>query len=100
MIGMSIGGSANFTHLPYPPWCLAVRDSAKVNSVVFPHPRRGVPHLSFVVIGVVSTSPGGNLRYPHFCRRIRSPALIVLLVDEHRFNKDWRQGQNARSASS
>lgn len=57
--------------------------------------------LSFVVNGVVSNITGGNLRYTYliFAGVSVVSALIVLLVDEHRFNKDWQQGQNARSAS-
>ena len=60
-----------------------------------------VAALSFVVNGVVSNITGGNLRYTYliFAGVSVVSALIVLLVDEHRFNKDWQQGQNARSAS-
>jgi len=99
MIGMSIGGSANFT-TSLTTSVFGRQGFSKVNSVVFPI-QGAVSALSFVVNGVVSNITGGNLRYPYliFAGVSVVSALIVLLVDEHRFNKDWQQGQNARSAS-
>ena len=99
MIGMSIGGSANFT-TSLTTSVFGRQGFSKVNSVVFPI-QGAVSALSFVVNGVVSNIPGGNLRYTYliFAGVSVVSALIVLLVDEHRFNKDWQQGQNARSAS-
>ena len=95
MIGMSIGGSASLTTSVF-----GRQGFSKVNSVVFPI-QGAVSALSFVVNGVVSNITGGNLRYTYliFAGVSVVSALIVLLVDEHRFNKDWQQGQNARSAS-
>ena len=92
MIGMSIGGSANFT-TSLTTSVFGRQGFSKVNSVVFPI-QGAVSALSFVV-------NGGNLRYTYliFAGVSVVSALIVLLVDEHRFNKDWQQGQNARSAS-
>lgn len=99
MIGMSIGGSANFT-TSLTTSVFGRQGFSKVNSVVFPI-QGAVSALSFVVNGVVSNITGGNLRYTYliFSGVSVVSALIVLLVDEHRFNKDWQQGQNARSAS-
>ena len=99
MIGMSIGGSANFT-TSLTTSVFGRQGFSKVNSVVFPI-QGAVSALSFVVNGVVSNITGGTLRYPYliFAGVSVVSALIVLLVDEHRFNKDWQQGQNARSAS-
>ena len=99
MIGMSIGGSANFT-TSLTTSVFGRQGFSKVNSVVFPI-QGAVSALSFVVNGVVSNITGGNLRYTYliFVGVSVVSALIVLLVDEHRFNKDWQQGQNARSAS-
>ena len=99
MIGMSIGGSANFT-TSLTTSVFGRQGFSKVNSVVFPI-QGAVSALSFVVNGVVSNIAGGNLRYTYliFAGVSVVSALIVLLVDEHRFNKDWQQGQNARSAS-
>lgn len=99
MIGMSIGGSANFT-TSLTTSVFGRQGFSKVNSVVFPI-QGAVSALSFVVNGVVSNITGSNLRYTYliFAGVSVVSALIVLLVDEHRFNKDWQQGQNARSAS-
>lgn len=99
MIGMSIGGSANFT-TSLTTSVFGRQGFSKVNSVVFPI-QGAVSALSFLVNGVVSNITGGNLRYTYliFAGVSVVSALIVLLVDEHRFNKDWQQGQNARSAS-
>lgn len=99
MIGMSIGGSANFT-TSLTTSVFGRQGFSKVNSVVFPI-QGAVSALSFVVNGVVSNITCGNLRYTYliFAGVSVVSALIVLLVDEHRFNKDWQQGQNARSAS-
>ena len=99
MIAMGIGGSANFT-TSLTTSVFGRQGFSKVNSVVFPI-QGAVSALSFVVNGVVSNITGGNLRYTYliFAGVSVVSALIVLLVDEHRFNKDWQQGQNARSAS-
>ena len=95
MIGMSIGGSANFT-TSLTTSVFGRQGFSKVNSVVFPI-QGAVSALSFVVNGVVSNITGYT--YLIFAGVSVVSALIVLLVDEHRFNKDWQQGQNARSAS-
>ena len=60
MIGMSIGGSANFT-TSLTTSVFGRQGFSKVNSVVFPI-QGAVSALSFVVNGVVSNITGGNLR--------------------------------------
>lgn len=69
---------------------------SKVNSVIFPI-QGAVSALSFVVNGVVSNITGGNLRYTYiiFAGVSIVSSLIVLVIDEHRFNRDWQQGQSS-----
>ena len=99
MIGMSTWWLRQLHHLPYHlrVWPSGIQQGKFRR---FPHPRRGVRPL---LRGQrrVSNITGGNLRYTYliFAGVSVVSALIVLLVDEHRFNKDWQQGQNARSAS-
>lgn len=63
MIGMSIGGSANFT-TSLVTSVYGRQGFSKVNSVIFPI-QGAVSALSFVVNGVVSNITGGNLRYTY-----------------------------------
>lgn len=95
MIGMSIGGSANFT-TSLVTSVYGRQGFSKVNSVIFPI-QGAVSALSFVVNGVVSNITGGNLRYTYiiFSGVSIVSALVVLVIDEHRFNRDWQQGQSA-----
>ena len=96
MIGMSIGGSANFT-TSLTTSMFGRQGFSKVNSVVFPI-QGVVSAFSFVVNGTISNITGGNLRYTYVAFAIVSvlSSLIVLLVkDEHRYNKDWQQAQKA-----
>ena len=98
MIGMSIGGSANFT-TSLVTSVFGRQGFSKVNSVIFPI-QGAVSALSFVVNGTVSNITGGNLRYTYIIFAVISilSALAVLVIDEHRFNRDWQQGQ--RSANT
>ena len=95
MIGMSIGGSANFT-TSLVTSVYGRQGFSKVNSVIFPI-QGAVSALSFVVNGVVSNITGGNLRYTYiiFAGVSIVSSLIVLVIDEHRFNRDWQQGQSS-----
>ena len=95
MIGMSIGGSANFT-TSLVTSVYGRQGFSKVNSVIFPI-QGAVSALSFVVNGTVSNITGGNLRYTYiiFAGVSVLSALMVLFINEHRFNRDWQQGQNA-----
>ena len=97
MIGMSIGGSANFT-TSLTTSVFGRQGFSKVNSVVFPI-QGAVSALSFVVNGTISNLTGGNLRYTYIVFAVVSvlSALLVLLVDEYRYNKDWHQGQQAQT---
>lgn len=95
MIGMSIGGSANFT-TSLTTSVFGRQGFSKVNSVVFPI-QGTVSALCFVVNGVVSNVTGGNLRYTYiiFAGVSLLASVIVLFVNEHRYNKDWQRGQGA-----
>ncbi|WP_242965652.1 MFS transporter [Flavonifractor sp. An4] len=95
MIGMSIGGSANFT-TSLVTSVYGRQGFSKVNSVIFPI-QGAVSALSFVVNGVVSNITGGNLLYTYiiFAGVSIVSSLIVLVIDEHRFNRDWQQGQSS-----
>lgn len=93
MIGMSIGGSANFT-TSLTTSVFGRQGFSKVNSVIFPI-QGAVSAFSFVVNGMVSNITGGSLRYSYVIFGIISilSMLLVLFVDEYRFNKDWHQGK-------
>lgn len=95
MIGMSIGGSANFT-TSLVTSVYGRQGFSKVNSVIFPI-QGAVSALSFLVNGTVSNITGGNLRYTYiiFAGISIVSALVVLVINEHRFNRDWQQGQNS-----
>ncbi|NCB62580.1 MAG: MFS transporter [Clostridia bacterium] len=97
MIGMSIGGSANFT-TSLTTSVFGRQGFSKVNSVVFPI-QGTVSALCFVVNGVVSNVTGGNLRYTYiiFAGVSLLASVIVLFVNEHRYNRDWQQGQSAHT---
>ncbi|MDR2939739.1 MAG: MFS transporter [Clostridiales bacterium] len=95
MIGMGIGGSANFT-TSLPASIFGRHEFDKVNSVIFPI-QGLITALCFAVNGVVLNLTG-NLRsaYLVFAGVAAVDVLLVLLIDEHRFNKDW-QAANAGS---
>lgn len=72
MIGMSIGGSANFT-TSLTTSVFGRQGFSKVNSVDFPHPRRGVrPLLRGQRRSLQHHRRQPALHLSHFCRRIRS----------------------------
>lgn len=88
MIGMAIGGSANFT-TSLPASIFGRHGFDKVNSVIFPI-QGFVTSLCFAVNGVVLNLTG-NLRYAYlvFAGIAAVNIVLVLFVNEHRFNKDW-----------
>lgn len=88
MIGMAIGGSANFT-TSLPASIFGRHGFDKVNSVIFPI-QGLVTSLCFAVNGIVLNLTG-NLRYAYlvFAGIAALNIVLVLFVDEHRFNKDW-----------
>lgn len=88
MIGMAIGGSANFT-TSLPASIFGRHGFDKVNGVIFPI-QGFVTSLCFAVNGVV-LNVTGNLRYAYlvFAGIAAVNIILVFFVDEHRFNKDW-----------
>lgn len=89
MIGMAIGGSANFT-TSLPTSIFGRHGFDKVNSVIFPI-QGFVTSLCFAVNGIVLNITG-NLRYAYmvFAGVAAVNILLVLCVDEHKYNKDWQ----------
>ena len=90
MIAMGIGGSANFT-TSLPASIFGRHGFDKVNSVIFPI-QGAITALCFAVNGVVQLLTGGQIRmaYLVFAGVALVNVLLVLLVDEHRFNRDWK----------
>ena len=90
MIAMGIGGSANFT-TSLPTSIFGRQGFDKVNSVIFPI-QGAITALCFLVNGVVQKMTGGQIRmaYLVFTGVALVNVLLVLLVDEHRFNRDWK----------
>ena len=89
MIAMGIGGSANFT-TSLPTSIFGRQGFDKVNSVIFPI-QGAITALCFLVNGVVQKITGGQIRmaYLVFAGVALVNVVLVLLVDEHRFNRDW-----------
>ena len=90
MIAMGIGGSANFT-TSLPASIFGRHGFDKVNSVIFPI-QGAITALCFAVNGVVQIITGGQIRmaYLVFAGVALVNVVLVLLVDEHRFNRDWK----------
>ena len=95
MIAMGIGGSANFT-TSLPTSIFGRHGFDKVNSVIFPI-QGAVTALCFAVNGLVQLITGGQIRmaYLVFAAVALVNVLLVLLVDEHKYNKDWHAAQKA-----
>ena len=91
MIGMGIGGSANFT-TSLPTSIFGRHEFDKVNSVIFPI-QGLITALCFAVNGIVLNLTG-DLRnaYLVFAGVAAANVLLVLLIDEHKYNKDWQAG--------
>ena len=90
MIAMGIGGSANFT-TSLPASIFGRHGFDKVNSVIFPI-QGAITALCFLVNGVVQKMTGGEIKmaYLVFAGVALVNVVLVLLVDEHRFNRDWK----------
>lgn len=87
MIGMAIGGSANFT-TSLPTAIFGRHGFEKVNSVIFPI--QGIlTSLNFLLSGI-SIGLTGSLKgaYMVFLGIIVLNLLLIYLVDEHKYNKD------------
>ncbi|MGL5437446.1 MAG: MFS transporter [Lachnospiraceae bacterium] len=90
MIGMGIGGSANFT-TSLPTSIFGRHEFDMVNSVIFPI-QGLITALCFAINGIVLNLTG-NLRtaYLVFAGVALLNILLVSFVDEHKYNKDWMQ---------
>lgn len=97
MIGMAIGGSANFT-TSLPASIFGRHGFDKVNSVIFPI-QGFVTSLCFAVNGIVLNLTG-DLRYAYlvFACVAAVNTILVLFVDEHKYNKDWKTAQEKAGA--
>lgn len=89
MIGMGIGGSANFT-TSLPTSIFGRHEFDKVNSVIFPI-QGLITALCFAVNGIVLNLTG-NLRsaYLVFAGVAIVNVILVLFIHEHKYNKDWQ----------
>lgn len=89
MIAMGIGGSANFT-TSLPASIFGRHGFDKVNSVIFPI-QGAVTALCFLVNGTVQLITGGQIRmaYLVFAGVALVNVLLVLIVNEHRYNRDF-----------
>lgn len=94
MIGMAIGGSANFT-TSLPAAIFGRHGFEKANSVVFPI-QGIVTSLNFLLSGV-SIAITGSLRgaYVIFIGIIFVNIFLITRVDEHKFNKDFNIDNNS-----
>ena len=90
MIAMGIGGSANFT-TSLPASIFGRHGFDKVNSVIFPI-QGAVTALCFLVNGAVQLMTGGQIKmaYLVFAGVALVNVLLVLIINEHRFNRDWK----------
>ena len=88
MIGMAIGGSANFT-TSLPAAVFGRHGFEKVNSVIFPI-QGIVTSMNFLLSGV-SIAMTGSLRgaYIVFIVIIIANIVLIRCVNEHKFNKDF-----------
>ena len=88
MIAMGIGGSANFTTSL--PTSIFGRQGFDKVSVIFPI-QGAVTALCFLVNGVVQKITGGQIRMADlvFAGVALVNVLLVLMVNEHKYNRDW-----------
>ena len=98
MIGISIGGSANFT-TSLPASVFGRQGYDKVNSVLFPI-QGIITSMTFAINGFVMNMTGGNVRYAYIidaCLAVINVLLIVFFVKDHKYNKDWQAGEAAKA---
>jgi len=93
MIGMAIGGSANFT-TSLPAAIFGRHGFSKVNSVVFPI-QGFVTSMCFVINGL-ALNIGGSLRgaYVVYIGVLLINIFLISLVNEHRYNRDYHSDVN------
>lgn len=96
MIAMGIGGSANFT-TSLPASIFGRHGFDKVNSVIFPI-QGAITALCFLVNGAVQLMTGGQIKmaYLVFAGVALVNVVLVLLVDEHRYNRDWKAAHSGK----
>lgn len=96
MIAMGIGGSANFT-TSLPTSIFGRQGFDKVNSVIFPI-QGAITALCFLVNGIVQKATGGQIKmaYLVFAGVALVNVVLVLLVNEHRFNRDWKAAHHSK----
>ena len=91
MIGIGIGGSANFTS-SLPTSVFGRKGFDKVNSILFPV--QGVINCScFLVSGMIRIITADKLMWIYLAGGIVSllaAVITVLLKDEHKYNSDWK----------
>lgn len=97
MIGMAIGGSANFT-TSLPAAIFGRHGFNKVNSVIFPI-QGLVTSLNFLLSGI-SLALTGSLRgcYVVFIVVILINMVLISRVDEHKYNRDFQREEEEESA--
>lgn len=95
MIAMGIGGSANFT-TSLPTSIFGRQGFDKVNAVIFPI-QGAITALCFAVNGIVQLITGGQIRmaYIVFAGVALVNVVLVLLIDEHKYNRDWKAAHKA-----
>ncbi|GAU76879.1 nitrate/nitrite transporter [Fusibacter sp. 3D3] len=98
MIGMAIGGSANFT-TSLPTAVFGRHEFEKVNSVIFPV-QGIITSMNFLLSGI-SIALTGSLRgvYIVFIGILVVNVLLISLIDEHKFNKDFKISENLQEPS-
>lgn len=96
MIAMGIGGSANFT-TSLPTSIFGRQGFDKVNAVIFPI-QGAITALCFAVNGIVQAITGGQIRmaYLVFAGVALVNVVLVLLVDEHKYNRDWHTANKGK----
>lgn len=97
MIGMAIGGSANFT-TSLPAAIFGRHGFNKVNSVVFPI-QGLVTSLNFLLSGI-SLAATGSLRgcYVVFICVIIVNMFLISRINEHRYNRDFKKEEEEATA--
>ncbi len=90
MIGIGIGGSANFT-TSLPTSIFGRQGYDKVNSVLFPI-QGIITALTFAINGMVMNMTGGNIRMAYLidaCLALLNVLFILIFVKDHKYNRDW-----------
>lgn len=96
MIGIGIGGSANFT-TSLAASVFGRHGFEKVNSVLFPL-QALVTALNFLVSGLIRIITNNDLKWVFLCGGIvcliNIPVLLLFIRDEYKYNRDKKQNVN------